>query len=143
MKLEIRPAQAVDAPAIVGLLRQLGYPDTEPFIERRMTQAMEHPDALLLVATVAGVVVGMMSLHFIPQLARAADFCRISFLCVEHRVRSLGVGAALEARAVEAARQRGCVRIELHSHARRADAHRFYARQGYEESPKYLVKQLG
>jgi GNAT superfamily N-acetyltransferase len=142
MKPTIRAAGSADAPALVDLLRQLGYPDTAPFIERRITELAADPDALLLVAEVGGVVLGFISLHFAAQLARAGDFCRIDYLCVEERARSFGIGAALEAQAVAAARQRGCARIELHSHQRRVGAHRFYARLGYEESPKYLMKPL-
>jgi hypothetical protein len=32
--------------------------------------------------------------------------------------------------------------MEVHCHSRRSEAHRFYARQGYIESPKYLMKML-
>lgn len=142
MTPQIRPARAEDAPALVDLLRQLGYPGAGAFIERRLAELARHPDAMLLVAVGGGIVLGFISLHFIPQLARPGDFCRVSFLCVEERARGLGIGAALEAEALAAARRRGCTRIELHSHERRTGAHRFYARLGYEESPKYLVKEL-
>ena len=54
--------------------------------------------------------------------------------------RGSGVGRALEEAAAALALGRGCDRIEVHCHERRADAHRFYYRQGYEESPKYLMK---
>ncbi len=142
MNPEIRTARADDAPALVDLLRQLGYPETAPFIARRIAELTQHPDAALLVAEIGAVVVGFISLHFVPQLARAGDFCRVSYLCVDERARGIGIGVALEARAVEEARRRGCARVELHSHQRRTDAHRFYARMGYEESPKYLQKAL-
>lgn len=140
--IEIREAVLDDGPALSRLLAQLGYPGTEPFLERRIVEQLSHPDALLLVAHSAGQVVGLISLHIIPQLARAGDFCRISFLCVEEGMRGMGVGALLEQCAEQHARSLGCERIELHSNARRLAAHRFYARIGYEESPKYLVKQL-
>lgn len=141
-QLEIRAAAPGDMPDLARLLAQLGYPGTERFLAGRMRQLAAHPDALLLVADAGGKVLGFVSLHFMPQLALAGDFCRIAYLCVEEQARSLGVGAVLEQRAVAEALARGCDRIELHSHARRHDAHRFYARQGYEESPKYFVKRL-
>jgi len=141
-EIVIRTACPADAPALVGLLAQLGYPDTAGFVDRRVRELLAHPDALLLVAETDGAVQGFLSLHFIPQLALAGDFCRLSYLCVSEGARSLGIGAALEHRAVEEARRRGCDRIELHSHQRRAHAHRFYFREGYEESPKYLMKRL-
>lgn len=138
----LRHARAGDAPVLVSLLEQLGYPGAHDFIERRLAQQIAHPDALLLVAETQGAVRGFISLHFIPQLALAGDFCRISYLSVEASARGLGLGAMLERAAVEIARRRGCDRIELHSHERRQDAHRFYFREGYEESPKYLVKRI-
>lgn len=141
--LEIKAPSVSDAAAISGLLHALGYPGTESFIERRILQLLSHPDEALLVAADNGKVVGVISLHFIPQLALSGDFCRISYLCVAQDTRSQGVGALLETHAVKLAQQRGCDRIEVHCHARRTDAHRFYDRQNYVESPKYLCKSLG
>lgn len=140
--VEIRQAVLNDGPALSRLLAQLGYPGTQPFLERRIAQLLSHPDALLLVAHEGNDVLGFISLHILPQLALAGDFCRISYLCVDEGMRSRGVGALLEQCAEQHARQSGCDRIELHSAWRRDAAHRFYARVGYTESPKYLVKQL-
>ncbi len=142
-QLAIREAVLADAPALSRLLAQLGYPATQPFLERRLLQQLSHPDTRLLVAHAGAEVLGFISLHIIPQLALAGDFCRVSYLCVEEGSRGLGVGALLEQYAEQHARTLGCDRIELHSNARRHAAHRFYARVGYEESPKYLVKRLG
>lgn len=87
-------------------------------------------------------VVGVIGLHFISQLADLGDYCRITYFCVSPHCRSQGTGAALEAQAVDLARARGCDRIEVHCHSRRTQAHQFYYRQGYTESPKYLIKSL-
>ena len=141
-RIHIRTAAPGDAPALVPLLAQLGYPGAEAFAARRVEQLLAHPDAVLLVAEAEGTVHGFISLHFIPQLALPGDFCRLSYLCVDETARSLGIGAALEKRAVEEAQRRSCDRIELHSHERRKDAHRFYYREGYEDSPKYLMKRV-
>ena len=111
-------------------------------MQKRLTQLLSHQDEVLLVAVDDGKVVGVISLHFIPQLALVGDFCRISYFCVSEASRGAGIGALLEARAVAVAQQRGCDRIEVHSHARRTDAHRFYYRQGYLDSPKYLIRSL-
>ena len=140
--IEIRSATLADCPAIVGFLDALDYPGSEGFIEDKVNQALQHPDACLLVAAEGAAVLGFISLHFIPQLALPGDFCRISYFCVDASARSKGIGALLEARAVELARQRGCDRLEVHCQARRSEAHRFYTRQGYTESPKYFFKML-
>ncbi len=141
-ELQIRDATVADAAEITSLLASLGYPDTEPFIGQRIQTLLSHPDARLLVAEQQGQLCAVLSLHFIPQLALAGDFCRISYFCIGEGVRGQGIGALLEVRATELARARGCDRIEVHCHSRRTDAHRFYARQGYTESPKYLMKSV-
>ncbi len=140
--MQIRAAELGDSGAIAALLAVLGYPVTEPCITQSIQRQLDHPDAVLLVAAAENDVVGMISLHFIPQLGLPGDFCRISYFCVSPEVRGQGVGAALEAHACELARERECDRIEVHCHSRRTLAHQFYARQGYIESPKYLIKPL-
>ncbi len=140
--MQIRPGQVEDSPAIAALLTDLGYPVTATAIPQRLGPLLVHPDAALLVATEHDAVVGLISLHFIPQLALPGDCCRISYFCVAPEARGQGVGAALEAAAWELARSRGCDRLEVHCHSRRTLAHRFYHRQGYTESHKYFVKPV-
>lgn len=138
----LRPATLEDRSVIAALLDDLGYPVDFHFLTHSIQRQLDHNDAVLLVAVVENTVVGVISLHFIPQLALPGDFCRISYLCVSPAARGQGIGTALEERAYELAQERGCDRMEVHSHSRRVDAHRFYARQGYTESPKYLVKSV-
>lgn len=140
--MQIREARIGDGEAIASLLAALDYPVTVGFVESKIEQQLKHHDARLLVAVEGGEIVGFISLHFIPQLALPGDFCRISYFCVNEGARSRGVGARLEEAAVALAQERGCDRIEVHCHARREFAHRFYYRQGYSESPTYLVKSL-
>ena len=138
----IRSATVEDKGAIAELLRQLDYEMPAELLARKIELLNAHPDALLLVAEDEGEVQGFISLHFIPQVALAGDFCRISYFCVGEGARSKGVGNLLEAAAMRAAVARRCDRIEVHCHARRSRAHEFYDRQGFEESPKYLIKRL-
>lgn len=141
--LSLRTAHLEDAADIAHLLDQLDYPGANSFIQTRLLQLMRHPEALLIVAVDNSQrLIGFISAHFIPQLALAGDFCRISYFCVEPQSRSLGVGRLLETFVVEEAKKRECDRIEVHCHTRRKRAHRFYFQQGYIESPKYLVKTL-
>ncbi|ELY5852424.1 GNAT family N-acetyltransferase [Cronobacter malonaticus] len=137
-----RTATPADAPAISALLTELDYLDTSHFIDQRLAELLAHPDERVLVAEEDGVLLGVLSLHFIPQLALKGDFCRISYFCVSSNARSKGIGRLLERKGEALARTRGCDRIEVHCHSRRSDAHRFYYRQGYTESPKYLCKSL-
>ena len=77
--IDIRQPRVVDAMAIAELLESLGYSDTASFIDERIMQLLSHPDEELLVAIDGDRIIGIISLHFIPQLALAGDFCRISY----------------------------------------------------------------
>ncbi len=138
----IRDAQLEDAAALVLLFADLDYPATVSHIGSQITRMKANPDSRLLVAEQQGEVLGFISLHFIPQLPLAGDFCRISYLCVSSNSRGGGIGQLLVDEAERLAISRGCDRMEVHSHSRRVRAHQFYARAGYEESPKYLIKSL-
>jgi GNAT superfamily N-acetyltransferase len=141
--MSIRSAQLSDSPAIEQLLDQLGYTGTEGFLPRKLERMLADPDERLLVYETAAGVVAFISIHFIPQIAVAGDFARISYFSVGDSVRGQGIGREMEEYVAMLAKERGCDRIEVHCHSRRVDAHRFYFRQGYEEAPKYLLKRLG
>ena len=141
--MTLRKATQADAARIADLLTQLDYPGTQVFIDDKIAELLAHPDEEIVVAVENGGILGFISIHFIPQIALRGSFARISYLCVDAAARGKGIGRALEEYCVQAATSRGCDRIELHSHSRRQRAHAFYFRQGYEESPKYLMKRLG
>jgi len=124
-------------------LDQLEYPGTASFLEARIARLVEDPDEVLLVYADSGErILGFISLHFIPQIAVEGDFARISYFAVNERARGGGIGRSMEEHCTALARERGCTLIEVHCHTRRDRAHAFYFRQGYEESPKYLIKRL-
>lgn len=56
--------------------------------------------------------------------------------------RSRGVGAAMLAYAEDVARSLGAYRVQLTSNTLRPDAHRFYRREGYEQTHAGFRKQL-
>lgn len=87
-------------------------------------------------------MLGFISLHFIPQLALAGDFARISYFCIAEGERSRGLGQQLLAYAEQIAVRHGCDRMEVHCNAHRHKANQFYLREGYEESPRYHIKPL-
>jgi len=138
----IRLAQAADAFGISRLLTQLEYPGTESFVASRLATLLADPAETFLVWAEGEQILAFLSLHFIPQIAVKGDFARISYFAVDETVRSHGIGAQLEAEATRLAKEKGCALLEVHCHTRRTRAHEFYARQGYEESPKYLIKRL-
>lgn len=138
---QIRNACPADAEVLADLLAQLDYAAAD-FIKEKIAALSAHADAALLVAEQEGKVRGFISLHFIPQIALAGDFCRISYFCVDSRQTSQGTGKLLLEQAERLARERGCDRMEVHCHSRRLRAHQFYTRQAYADSPKYFMKML-
>ncbi|HEV9037274.1 MAG TPA: GNAT family N-acetyltransferase [Puia sp.] len=139
--MSIRPATIGDGAAISRLLTQLDYPGTEEFVEARLATMLQDPAEVLLVWDDPGVK-GFVSLHFIPMIGVGKDFAQISYLIVDDDTRSEGIGRRLEETVTRIARERGCDRIIVHCDSRRIRAHAFYLRQGFEESPKYLIKRL-
>ena len=139
--MNIRPAQPEDRFALISLLNELGYGNTDSFMDRRLRQLTDHPDEVLLVAEDRQTVLGFLSLHFIPQLALEGDFARISYFCIAEGERSKGLGQHLLQYAEQLARERGCDRLEVHCHEKRIKANQFYARENYVDSPRYLIKQ--
>lgn len=138
--MEIRKAIVDDWKPISELLNQLDYPDTETFMKEKIEKLLIHPDEELLVYEDDGRVIAFISLHFIPQLAVKGDFARISYFAVDTTIRSKGIGLKMEEYCTRLAKKRNCDRIEVHCHSKRVDAHRFYSRQGFTESPKYFMK---
>ncbi len=140
--MNIRNATLADHPTISNLLSQLGYPGTESFLPGNLERMLSQPNSHLLVYDLDGQVAGFIAFDFLTQLVVKGDFARISCFAVDENVRGKGVGKDLEEHFTNMARERNCDRIEVHCHSRRVDAHRFYYRQGYHESPKYLIKSL-
>ncbi|MFC7686812.1 GNAT family N-acetyltransferase [Ureibacillus sp. GCM10028918] len=142
--MEVRKAKVEDYKQISLLLTQLDYPDTEAFIKEKIEILLMDPNEELLVFEEEEDkdIIALISVHFIPQLAVKGDFARISYFAVDRNIRSKGIGRKIEEYCNDLAIKRKCDRVEVHCHSRRIDAHRFYIKQGFKESPKYFVKML-
>jgi len=140
--MAIRSATLADHSAISNLLTQLGYPGTQDFLPENLEKMLNQASSQVLVYEDDGEVAGFIAIDFLTQLVVKGDFIRISCFSVDENIRGKGIGKALEDYITELGKDRNCDRIEVHCHSRRIDAHRFYYRQGYSESPKYLMKSL-
>lgn len=136
----VRAARRDDVPAIVAMLADdpLGATRERPGDPAYLTAfdaLADDPRQLLLVAELAGEVVGTLQLTFIPGLSRlGATRAQIEAVRVRSDRRSAGVGAVLVGWAIDAARERGCALVQLTTDASRGDAHRFYERLGFTAS---------
>jgi GNAT superfamily N-acetyltransferase len=134
----IRAARPGEEPELVAMYEWLfAPPGARPaaWDERRaaiaLGQAMESHDACVLVAegddgALVGICTAYQDLHSVRYGYRAW----VEDLAVEPGWRSQGVGSALLAAARDWARERGATHLELDSAEARADAHRFYEREG-------------
>jgi GNAT superfamily N-acetyltransferase len=103
---------------------------------------MQAENRVVLVAELDGAVIGCLSTSVMRVLHRPAPVGRISMMVVDEALRSRGIGAVLVAAAEQALAAQGCYMVEVTSHVRRTDAHRFYGRLGYERTSVRLAKEL-
>lgn len=100
------------------------------------------PGACYLVAEARGQVIGMGSCHVQRHLHHAAPVAEIMELYVLPELRSAGAGVLLLESLTGFAKSKNAAQIELSTHKRRVDAHRFYAREGFDCSHFKWVKVL-
>jgi GNAT superfamily N-acetyltransferase len=141
MGLNVRPAEPRDHARLAALIGQLGYVARESEIAERLA-AMRAEGRVVLVAELDGAVVGCLSTSIMRVLHRPAPVGRISMMVVDETLRNRGIGAVLIAAAEQALAEQGCYMVEITSHVRRTDAHRFYERLGYERTSVRLAKEI-
>ena len=103
---------------------------------------MEAEGRAVLVAELDGVLVGCLSTSVMRVLHRPAPVGRISMMVVDEALRSRGLGAVLVRAAEKVLAAQGCYMVEVTSHVRRTEAHRFYERLGYQQTSVRLAKEL-
>ncbi|WP_026425379.1 GNAT family N-acetyltransferase [Actinokineospora inagensis] len=136
----IRPAHTADLPAIVAMLADdpLGAARESPGDPRYAAAFAEidaDPRQVLVVAESAGEVVGTLQLTFTPGMSRVgATRATIEGVRVHAAHRGGGLGQRLVEWAVDTARERGAILVQLTTDSSRKDAHRFYERLGFVAS---------
>lgn len=89
-----------------------------------------------------GRVAGVLNLRWEGQLHHAGRVAEIMELIVDPSCRNRGIGRKLFACACRLARQFGCGEIEVTSNRIRTGAHRFYLREGMEQTHLKFTKSL-
>ncbi len=141
--LTVRDAVQADLPAIVAMLaddmlgsarEDLSQPLNQGYLDAFAAIGSD-PNQRLVVAELAGKIVGTLQLSFLPGLShKGAWRGQIEAVRVARGSRSLGLGGQLIDWAVEQCRQRHCHLVQLTSNNARTDAHRFYERLGFTRS---------
>jgi GNAT superfamily N-acetyltransferase len=149
MPFSIRPACLDDATSLASLLGELGYPSEGDAVRIRLQNLLrggsgdgQTDRVFVAIGEANREPLGLLSLHRFAGLHDDAPVALITALVVAQRARGLGVGRRLVDRAVDAARGWGCTRLMVTTHVRRADAHAFYERIGFELTGRRYVKGL-
>jgi GNAT superfamily N-acetyltransferase len=139
--VRIRRATEEDVPAIVAMLADdaLGAtresPDDLTPYRKAFQDIDADPNQFLAVADRDGEVVGTLQLTYLPGLSRKGGTrAQIEAVRVRATERGTGLGSQLITWAVDQARERGCILVQLTTDTARTDAHRFYEQLGFTAS---------
>ena len=138
----VREATVADAVALAPLLGELGYPADDAALADRMRRMLARDDQRVLIAENDEGALGLLALHVFPVLAYDRDLAMIMALVVTERAHSLGVGRQLVDRAEAIGKSLGASRLMVTTHVRRADAHAFYERLGFEFTGRRYVRAI-
>lgn len=142
--IDIRPTQPTDFEDVLVLLGQL-WPDKSldrTRLREVFDKALASQDCVYLSACEGDRVIGFCTLIIHSSLWQEGVLGHIGELIVDANCRGRGVGTAMLERAAEAARRKGCRRIELDSAFHRTAAHGFYEGLGFEKRAFLFSKSL-
>lgn len=130
-RIGVRPAAASDVPAILALLRELGYASVTADTVRAV---LADAGCLPLVAEADGSTAGFLNASFRTQLHHGGVVGRIDELVVAATHRGQGIGRSLLQAALSAARERRARLVEVTCRLSRHDSHRFYEAAGFRRT---------
>jgi PhnO protein len=140
---ELRPATLADTDTVYALICELKQSafDRHAFnagFAANLAERNLHYHLALL----DGEVVGMIGLHMQFHLHHVNWVGEIQELVVMPQARGFGVGSKLLGWAEEYARLAGAELTELSTSTKRYDAHRFYEREGYQQTHFRFTKPM-
>ena len=138
--IELREARREDLSEIVRLLaddplggsRECDQSPLPPAYDEALAAIAEDPNNEILVATLAGQIVGVLQLTFIPSLTYTGSWrAQIEGVRVAAEYRGQGIGTQLVNWAIELAKTKNCRLVQLTMDRRRERAGAFYRRLGF------------
>ncbi|MBN9230367.1 MAG: GNAT family N-acetyltransferase [Legionella sp.] len=148
VELIIRKALIDDAQHLHPLMEQLGYPQSPDELQRRLELFTNEPHYGVLLAEIAGKVVGWVAWSKSTLFVSDTTRFHIEGLVVDQGYRNQGIGKKLMITVEDFARQFSPCIIDLTSGLRRAKegSHNFYKSLGYQNeghmAKLYLRKVL-
>jgi len=141
--LTYRNATPADLGFIIALIVEDGVIETgddvadaaHPDYVDALAEITADPNQEMIVVDDDGLPAGCFQLSYLPGLMRRGQKRgQIEVVHVAETHRNRGIGAEMMRWAVERCRERGCSMVQLTSNKKRADAHRFYERLGFQRS---------
>lgn len=137
MGFEIRRAEAGEEKQLLEMYEWLFAPpgskpgqwDPQKALPR-LTELISSPRSTILVAEDRGALIAFCTAYLELDSVRFGQRCWVEDFAVDPQERSKGIGAALLGAVKDWARNAGATHLELDSGLARADAHRFYEREG-------------
>jgi GNAT superfamily N-acetyltransferase len=141
MNLTFRVANIDDLPEIVRMLHDdfLGQqrerfedPLPEKYI-RAFNEIDSDDNNELIVGVLDCAVVSSLQLTFTPSISfQGGKRCTVESVRVDERHRGKGIGRKMMLWALERAKEKGCISMQLTTNAGRTDARRFYENLGFK-----------
>ncbi|MGD9629108.1 MAG: N-acetyltransferase family protein [Pyrinomonadaceae bacterium] len=141
--MNIREAKLSDLVKIVRMLaddflgsqREL-YEDPLPDSYLKAFREIDaDPNNELIIAELDGEVVGTLQLTYTPSISfQGGKRCTVESVRVDEKYRGQGIGREMMLWAIERAKEKGCVSMQLTTNNDRIDAHRFYENLGFSKS---------
>lgn len=140
---ELRRATVQDTEAVYALICELKQTQFDyPAFRAGFTANLQDARLRYQLALLEGQAIGLIGLHLQYHLHHANWIGEIQELVVMPQARGLKIGRQLLAWAEQEAREAGAEMTELSTSVKRHDAHRFYLREGYEQSHFRFTKAL-
>lgn len=140
MDLTFRPAKISDLADIVRMLADdfLGRqrerhedPLPESYV-RAFCEIEADPNNELVVAESDGIIVGTLQLTITPSISfQGSRRATVESVRVNESLRGKGIGREMMLWAIERAKGKGCISMQLTTNLERRNAHRFYERLGF------------
>jgi GNAT superfamily N-acetyltransferase len=140
-------ASREDVDTVAGLMvefrNHLGasWPADDAFVES-VAQLVGRSDTEFWLAEADGVPAGVCQLRFRHSVWTAAEDCWLEDLFVRPQAQRRGLGRALVQRALDRARERGCLRVELDTFEDNQAAIELYERMGFSMRSKGPSRSL-
>lgn len=131
----IRPLVAADAPHLVGLIDQLGYPSSPDAVVDRTARVLGTTTHQVLVAGPAdrSRIEGYVQVERRVSLGQD-DYAEITGLVVHSSARRTGLGRRLVEAAEQWASSRGLPTVVVRSNVVRPESHAFYEALGFHRT---------